>query len=361
MADTPTLPEPQTGRAQAKLTSRVASLTAKVEAEDKAALSAEIAEEDKHVGETEYSAEAKPETGEAGSADVVDAKPKPAPTEGGAEPIQKADAGSQKESTGTDGEPKGAPAADADPRLAAFNKIKEGQLAISKRAKEIEAKEAELRAKEEELASKGAAVERFLKNKDNPAELLDWIEENVPKEKLIEFFTQAATPDDRQRVKIERQIQQEREERLKLERKLLEQDRRAQEKQAVAEVERQFVATLDQTKDKYPHVSKLPKDFMLRAAHAKAEEFHKIQQATGQEWGFHDILQSLEDETAQFAGLFKEAETKDQKTEKQSTPSRKTTRNLNDSLSSESSAGGEPPKLTRSERLRRITRRYEAS
>lgn len=351
-----TIVSPQSEMATQRLTSRVAALTAKVEAEDKAALAEEVAaEEASDVGQAEHSKATVSTDGKTGESTEVDAVPQPKAKTDRAKPVQKDRPGDAQAAGTAENSP------EDQAKLEAFNRIKESQLAISRKAKEIEAREEALRAREEELASKGSQVDRFLKNKDNPAELLDWIEENVPKEKLVEFFTEAATPADRQRVKIERQIQQEREERLKLERKLLEQDRRANETRVVAEVEKQFIATLDQHKDNYPHAGRLPKDFLLKAAHGKAEELHKIQQATGQEWGFHDILQSIERETAEFAGLFKEASSQESKTEKQSTPSRKATRNLNDSLSSESSGAGEVKKLSHADRVRRIARRYESS
>lgn len=241
-----------------------------------------------------------------------------------------------------------------DERFQAFQKVSRAQAAIRQAEKDVAARKAALDEQEARFKEAMPMLERLLKAKSgDPVALLDLIDEHVPPDKAAEYFMKAGTPRDRDRARLEARIEQEAQERKRLEAEIRGNIQRQQQQAVASQVYREFLSVREQNKAKFPHVAKMPEGFLIQAADAKANELS----ARGVEWGYLDVLKELEDETSSFLKHFQQEEKPGSIPDEQPTRGRQAAAPLRGSAS-ESSGAGSKKKESREERLRRLRRQY---
>jgi len=250
-------------------------------------------------------------------------------------------------------EPAVAAAPSDDARLHEFEKVSKAQAAIRRAEKEMLSEKAAFEQERSRFAAERPLLERLTKAKTDPVAFLDLIDEYVPPEKAAEYFMRAGTPRDRDRARIEARLDQERAERIRLENEIKGNYARQQHDAIVQHVHREFLSVRDKNAAQFPSVARMPADFLINAANAKADEL----QSRGVEWGYLDVLKELEEETKTFLKHFQDPVESASTEDEQPTRGRQATAPLRGS-SAESSGSGSKKKETRDERLRRLRRQY---
>lgn len=166
--------------------------------------------------------------------------------------------------------------------------VTEESLAVARMQSQLAEAQAQLKAAQE----KASLAERLAAAKDDPAALLDLIEEVVPREQITAFFMKAGTPKDRELERVRKEAQAAKQSVAQLQESLQSAEVQRMQAAAIARAEQEFVQELDAAKDKYPRVAAIGAERAVTFGHAVAEALT----SSGKSWSYHDILGILEEE-----------------------------------------------------------------
>lgn len=264
-------------------------------------------------------------------------------------------------------EPAAAQAAEPEPksdedtkRAKQFERLSKMESEARKRDYELRAYEAQLAARERQIEAQAAQAMRLQAALENPADLLDLIEEKVPHEELAKYFMKMNSPEARSVAKLQKQVMSETEA-LKQQLQAMRQEREAMEQQArlrsaqEAE-ERALVSRVQAQKSKFPLLAKMPEQKLLAAADRIAAANFEMYQGMSIDEIRDTILSQVNDEVQSLASIF---QNDGQSTATENPGVRKpTARAVTNDMVGEGGVAGEKRRLTRAERLAMLEEKF---
>lgn len=205
-------------------------------------------------------------------------------------------------------EPEPKPSEEDDKRVKQFERLSRMEKEARQRDYELRSIEAQLVQRERALEEKAAKAARLEAALDNPAELLDLIEERVPHDVLAKHFMQMNSPEARSVAKLQKQVMSETAQlkqqldALRQERELAEQSARMRSAQEAEE--RALVGHLQAQKAKFPLLAKMPERKLIDAADRIAAMKFETYRGMSIEEIRDSILADVNDEVQSLAAIF---------------------------------------------------------